>query len=402
MDCNVNHSIFLRSNGSLACWCDYGSLKTLQEFDPTLDYAEDVYLGKVYGYIREQLAKGTMPFPDYCSKCMVLQINSPFVSTYPRDRYIDTFQVEPALACQLDCPGCIPMKERKTRIERTSVGHLILAPKVFEKILGDFNRAGMRIRVIDFQGHGEPTLNRDIWSMIRMAKSLFPDSRNTMCTHANLDFADDMVAAGLDEIIYAIDGMSQESYAPYRVHGDFEQAYSFMRSFSRAARARNAKIDTVWKYVLFRHNDSPEQLSKAQELAIDAQVTELRFIITQLGPLSTRIIDESDIPRVSKKLNVKVLNYKVDVKQLDEGITLARSGIKANQLPQAAQSASFVAAMMKRLFAEPQTVPPKFAGYLSDLHELANLLPESARTTIVGDIQHLSSPKTFLSRLLGT
>src|SRR5690348_833499 len=50
MNCTVNHSLFLRSNGSLACWCDYGSLKTLQEFDPCLDYAEDVYLGKVYGY----------------------------------------------------------------------------------------------------------------------------------------------------------------------------------------------------------------------------------------------------------------------------------------------------------------------------------------------------------------
>jgi len=48
--------------------------------------------------------------------------------------------------------------------------------------------------------------------------------------------------------------------------------------------------------------------------------------------------------------------------------------------------------MMKRLFAEPQTVPPKFAGYLSDLHELANLLPDAARTSIVSDIQHLSSP----------
>jgi hypothetical protein len=391
MDCTVNHSIFLRSNGSLACWCDYGSLKTLQEFDPSLDYAEDVYLGKVYGYIREQLAKGTMPFPDYCSKCMMLQPNLAFNPNYRRDRYIDTFQVEPALACQLDCPGCIPMKERKTRIERTSVGHLILAPKVFEKIIGDFSRAGMRIRVIDFQGHGEPTLNRDVWSMIRMAKSLFPKSFATMCTHANLDFAEEMIDAGLDQIIYAIDGMDQESYAPYRVYGDFEQAHRFMKSFSTTARARRAKVDTVWKYVLFRHNDSPEQLLKAQAMAFEAQISELRFIITQLGPLSTRIVDEGDIPRASRKLNVKVLNYKVDVKQLDDGISVARRGIKANQLPQAAQSASFVAAMMKRLFAEPQTVPPKFAGYLNELHELAKLLPDSARNTIVSDIQHLSS-----------
>lgn len=392
MNCTVNHSIFLRSNGSLACWCDYGSLKTLQEFDPCLDYAKDVYLGKVYGYIREQLAAGTMPFPSYCSKCMVLLPNAPFVPTLKRDPYVDTFQVEPSMACQLDCPGCIPIKDRKTRVARTWSGHLMLAPKILEKILRDFQRAGIRISVIDFQGHGEPTLNPDVWNMIRMAKSLFPKSYATICTHANLDFIEDMIDAGLDQIIYAIDGMSQESYAPYRVHGDFEQAYSFMTSFSRAVRARNAKIDTVWKYVLFRHNDSPEQLLKAQEMARESQVSELRFIVTQLGPLSTRIVDEEDIPRAQNGVNVKVQNYKVSVKQLDEGMILARNGIKANQLPKAAQSASFVASMMKRLFAEPQTVPPKFAGYLSELHELAPLLPDSARTSIINDIQHLSSP----------
>ena len=392
MDCTVNHSIFLRSNGSLACWCDYGSLKTLQEFDPSLDYAEDVYLGKVYGFIREQLAAGTMPFPSFCSKCMMLQPSLPFSDGYVRSRYIDTFQVEPSLACNLDCPGCIPIKDRKTRLSKTWCGHLILAPKILEKILKDFHRARMNIRVIDFQGHGEPTLNPDVWNMIRLTRSLFPASYLSMCTHANLDFADHMVDAGLSQIIYAIDGMDQESYAPYRVHGDFDSAYRFMKEFSTAARARRLKTDTVWKYVLFRHNDSREQLLQAQEMAREAQVSQLRFVITQLGPMSTSIVDEDDIPRIKHKVNIKIDNYKVSVKQLDDGIATARSGIKSKQLPQAAQSAAFVAAMMKRLFSQPQTVPPKFARYLTDLHEIADTMPEAARTTILTDIQHLSSP----------
>ena len=223
-----------------------------------------------------------------------------------------------------------------------------------------------------------------------MAKSLYPTSFATICTHANLDFVEDMIDAGLDQIIYAIDGMNQESYAPYRIHGDFDKAYRFMTSFSRAARARRAKIHTVWKYVMFRHNDSPEQLLKAQAMALESQVSELRFMITQLGPLSTRIVDEEDIPLENNGVNVKVENYKVSVKQLEDGIMLARSGIESNQLQQAAQNASFVATMMRRLFAERQTVPPKFARYLSELQDLAGLLPDSARTAIVKDIEHLS------------
>jgi hypothetical protein len=390
MNCTVNHSVFLRSNGTLACWCDYGSLKTLQEFDPCLDYAQDVYLGKVYGYIRDQLASGTMPFPSYCSKCLVLLPNGPFVPTPSSDPYIDTFQVEPSMACHLECPGCIPIKERRTRVTRNWAGHLMLAPKILEKILRDFRRAGIRIHIIDFTGHGEPTMNPDVWSMIRMAKSLYPESYVNMGTAANVDFEEDMVQAGLDQIIFAIDGMSEESYAPYRINGDFDQAYRFMNSFSKAAVARNAKIDTVWKYVLFRHNDSREQLRKAQEMALESQVTELRFIITQLGPLSTRIVDEADIELVNNGVNVRIENFKVSVAQLDEGITMARSGIESNQLPQAEQGAAFVATMMRRLFTEPQTVPPKFAQYISDLRELASSLPDSARAGILKDIEHLS------------
>jgi hypothetical protein len=48
MFCNSYHSMFLRSNGSLACWDDYGSLLTLLPFDPSLDYARDVYLGPIF------------------------------------------------------------------------------------------------------------------------------------------------------------------------------------------------------------------------------------------------------------------------------------------------------------------------------------------------------------------
>jgi hypothetical protein len=390
MNCNINHSLFLRSNGSLACWCDYGSLKTIQAFNPEINYASDVYHGKVYGDIRNKLAVGTMPFPSYCSKCMVLLPNAPFDDSYARGKVIEVFQVEPSLACQLDCPGCIPMKQRKNRIERTPVGHLVMDPKVFEKILRDFHGAGLQIRIIDYQGHGEPTLNREVWNMIRLAKSLYPDTFMTMCTHANLEFADHMAEAGLDQIIFAIDGSDQTSYAPYRIHGEFDKAYRFMSSFTAATLKGPKPVDTVWKHVLFRHNDSEEQLLKAQALAARAGVSELRFIISQLGPGPTRITDESEIPRLPNGPKVVVLNYKVSLDQLDEGMAAARAGIQEKEFHRASQSAAFVASMLKRLFADPQTVPPKFAGYLDGLNELAPFFPDVARKSIMQSIQHLS------------
>lgn len=390
MDCTVNHSLFLRSNGSLACWCDYGSLKTLQEFDPCLDYATDVYLGKVYGFIREKLAADTMPFPSYCSKCMVLLPTAPFISSYARDRFVDTLQVEPSMACQLDCPGCIPMKERKDRVAKTWAGHLLLAPKILEKILRDFQRAGIRIRTIDFQGHGEPLLNKDVWGMIRTAKSLFPQTHASVCTNALAAYEPDMLEAGLDQIIFAIDGMDQPSYAPYRVHGDFAEAFAFMKAFSTSARAAGKNTATVWKYVLFRHNDSQEQLLRAQEMALEAQVSELRFIITQLGPSSTRIVDEQSIPRARNGVNVQVQNYKVTAEQLAEGLAAVRQNMLAQRIPQASQAASFVAAMFHRLFPEPRALPSRYGAYLQDLQELAEQLPDPTRRAALDQVKHLS------------
>lgn len=64
MNCNSSHSLFLRSNGCLACWDDYGSLLTLLPFDPSLGYARDVYLGPVFKTIRAKLRSGKMPFPS--------------------------------------------------------------------------------------------------------------------------------------------------------------------------------------------------------------------------------------------------------------------------------------------------------------------------------------------------
>jgi molybdenum cofactor biosynthesis enzyme MoaA len=397
MNCTVNHSVFLRSNGSLACWCDYGSLKTLQEFDPCLDYATDVYLGKVYGFIREKLAADTMPFPAYCSRCMVLLPSAPFDPRYVRERHIDTLQVEPSMACQLDCPGCIPMRERKDRVAKTWAGHLLLAPKVLEKILRDFHRAGLTIRNIDFQGHGEPLLNKDVWSMFRMAKSLFPATAVTVCTNAIAEFQPEMVGAGLDQIIFAIDGMDQDSYAPYRVHGDFAEAYAFMKAFGNAVHEAGAKTSTVWKYVLFRHNDRPAQLLRAQELAKEARVSELRFIITQLGPASTAIVDEEAIPRAHNGVKILVQNYKVSAEQLSEGLEAVRENLRAHKAAQAAQAASFVAAMLHRLFPESQPVPVKYAGYLRELTALAQEFPEAPRRAVLAEIQHLAAAPVELA-----
>ncbi|MBN2357277.1 hypothetical protein JXO59_14265, partial [candidate division KSB1 bacterium] len=148
MDCNSNHSIFLRANGSLACWCDYGSLKILQPFDWDIDYGRDVYLGSVFQYIRSKLRENEMPFPEFCSKCLVLANNLEYSSYYIDRKEIVQVMVEPSILCSLECPGCMTKSERTTRISPP----FILEMDRFAKIIEDFKNNGIIVNTFDFEG----------------------------------------------------------------------------------------------------------------------------------------------------------------------------------------------------------------------------------------------------------
>jgi hypothetical protein len=190
----------------------------------------------------------------------------PFDDGLVRQRTIETFQLEPSMGCQLDCPGCIKKAERSSWVPRTPFGHMTLKPEVVYKIVLDLKAAGIKVKKFDMQGSGEPLLNKKIWEMCGFLAEHYSDSVISICTHANAEFRPDMVMSGVNEILFAIDGVDQESYAPWRVHGNFDRAYRFMRDFSVEAAAKAPHIRRVWKYVLFSHNDTDAQLLRAQQL----------------------------------------------------------------------------------------------------------------------------------------
>jgi hypothetical protein len=377
MFCNSYHSLFLRSNGSLACWDDYGSLLTLLPFDPSLDYARDVYLGPIFNTIRAKLRSGQMPFPEYCSRCCCLMPRIGLRRLYDWLKMIKTFQIEPSMACQLECSGCISRNERTTRVARTPYGHMTLSAHIPQKIVTDLNRAGIRVRRFEFAGHGEPLLNAHTWEMVRMVSQLYPRAVVSIITHANFEFRPEMICSGVNEMLFSIDGVDQPSYVPYRVNGDFDYAYQFMKDFSLAAARLNPRIRRVWKYVVFEHNDQPEQLLRAQELAIQAKVTEMRFVLTQSGPQSWDVTHESHIPRLDRKLNVVVdtVNSRIQVKQFTAALTDLSSAIASSDADRAAQSATFFVNMLNRLIETAPRIPPEYDQLINQFLDLSRSLP---------------------------
>jgi len=374
MNCNSNHSIFLRSNGTLACWDDGGSSKELQAFDEKLDYAKDVFLGSIYESIRTKLSSGDMPFPQHCSQCFCLMTHMPMDDGfYAKNRHIETFQIEPSMGCQLECPGCIPKVERRNRVRRTDQGQLTLATKVLYKIVDDLHRANFRVDKFDMQGHGEPLLNKNVWEMCNYISKRFPQSVVSICTHANFRFERFMIHSGVNEVFFAIDGVSQPSYVPYRKNGCFDTAYKFMHDFSRLAADEAPHINRVWKYVLFAHNDTEEHLLRAQELAIKAKISTIRFVTTQLGNASRRIINREDLPILDKSLNIYFDSYTIKPSQLDAAIDELNGSIRNEDWVGAENWADFLSYSVFRLF---RTRPVNSSRYKDLILAFRNLLAE--------------------------
>lgn len=370
IDCHSNHSVFLRADGSLACWDDAGSRLTLKAFEPAVDYSKDVVFGEVFAGIRRKLFKGDMPFPGFCQDCMVHASGACFNPLWAEKKELLIFQVEPSIACPLECPGCMTLAERKTR--HGPPWNLDVA--ILENYLSDFRADGVLIRTIDFQGHGEPLLNRDVWKMASLAKSYFPDATISMCTNAHGIYHPAQVHSGIDEVMFAIDGVDQQSFEKNRVRGKFDKAYAFMKAFCHGAAREGRDIKTIWKYILFDSNDSPDQLVKAQELAAEAGVRELLFVNTQLGLRASGVYTLDQIPRAGNGVAIRISNYLSSFHDTLHAVDKARYALWLGDAAAAGSHLLFATNMIRRRFeclGPDDALPEAYQALIYEIRDLA-------------------------------
>lgn len=281
MQCPGADSLFLRANGNFVCWDDAGSDKVLLRYSARKDMSCIVFAGGPCEAIAKKLACSTLPFPEICPGCYCLSFSG---SPCFRSRMLNVMQVEPSSRCTLRCKACATPLER----ERLQPPH-DLSPSVFEKVLQDFTGNGIDIRTFDFSGHGEPMMNSDLWQIISLARKYYPGAFLTLITNAHGEFKEGHVFSGLDQIQFSIDGVDQESFEKYRVGGNYEKALRYMESFTRTARSSGSSVRTVWRYILFNHNDKADHLRKAFEMASAFGIHDLRFIFTHKGMWSTAL-----------------------------------------------------------------------------------------------------------------
>ena len=141
--------------------------------------------------------------------------------------------------------------------------------QLFDRVLDELGDFLFQCHIF---GVGEPLLDwprtREIIDRAHRRRIFTLVSTNsTLITEA---MAEEIVTSGLDHIVCAIDGVSQEGYGAYRVGGKAEDAIDGMRRLCDARRDRKSGINIEWQFLVnrFNHHEVEAAREKAEELGV--------------------------------------------------------------------------------------------------------------------------------------
>ena len=174
------------------------------------------------------------------------------------------FMLDPANACQLGCPTC-QHSFNKTYTAQTYVPMPkgILRPKIFDPFieeLGPYTYAG------HFYNNSEPFLNKHLCDYLAKANlyriNTFISSNLSV---PNID-VDAVVGSGLNTLMVAIDGTTQQVYEKYRRGGKLELVFENVAKIAAAKRRLGSAVPHLrWQFLTFQHNI--HQVDAAIEIA---------------------------------------------------------------------------------------------------------------------------------------
>ncbi len=186
--------------------------------------------------------------------------------------------IECTAACNISCAQacCAP----ETGITRTRQAGM-LDFDLFRRVIDE---AGPSLGRVDFFNYGEAFLHKRAVEMCEYIKSRFPHIYLYTSTNGlafNEDQVRRLVHSGIDEVTFSIDGATAESYVKYRQRGNFEKAIRNLTSAVTEKRAAGRDVPFInWRYILFTHNDSDEEMTRARKMALEIGVDRLCWELT--------------------------------------------------------------------------------------------------------------------------
>lgn len=175
-----------------------------------------------------------------------------------------SLSIEPTTACNLGCPECPSGLKQFTR----PTGKLNL--DLHEKILSQVSSS---VFYINYYFQGEPFLHPQFLDLIRQAKK----HKIYTATSTNAHFidqkkAEEIIDSGLDRLIISIDGLTQETYENYRVHGNLAKVIEASKLLIEAKKAKvSATPHLIFQFLAVKPNEHeiPAIFTLGNEMGID-------------------------------------------------------------------------------------------------------------------------------------
>ncbi len=184
-----------------------------------------------------------------------------------------SLSIEPTTACNLGCPECPSGLKQFSR----PTGRL--KPEVHEKMLSQLSG---NVFYINYYFQGEPFLNPQFLELIKAAKKRkIYTATSTNAHFINEQKAEEIVSSGLDRLIISIDGMTQETYENYRVHGKLEKVIDGTNHLLRAKEKLKSKTPhLIFQFLAVKPNE--HEISEVFELGKKMGIDEVRIKTAQL------------------------------------------------------------------------------------------------------------------------
>ena len=265
-------------DGRMVCGCadPYGH-RVLG--DMRTSSVQDVWTGSVITNLRQDLNAGGSRFCGDCPlKLPLRKDEAPPVRPVDAGALPSRLYIECTAACNISCyqACCAP----ETGITRTRQAGM-LDFDVFRRVVDE---AGPSLVRIDFFNYGEAFLHKRAVEMCEYIKSHFPNIYLYTSTNGlalSEEQARRLVHSGIDEVTFSIDGATPDSYVKYRQRGKFDVAIRNLRAMADEKFKAGLDLPFLnWRYILFKWNDSDEEMRAARVLAEEMGVDRLCWELT--------------------------------------------------------------------------------------------------------------------------
>ncbi len=268
----------LLCDGRISCGCSDPYAKRVMG-DVRQQTLTQVWRGSIASELRADINAGGSWFCGDCPLKEPLAADAPLpqrdlnVGPLPSRLY-----VECTAACNISCfqACCAP----ETGITRTRQAGM-LDFDLFTRVIDE---AGPTLVRVDFFNYGEAFLHKRAVEMCEYIKTKFPHIYLYTSTNGGAlteEKARRLVHSGIDEVTFSIDGASQAVYEKYRQRGKFDVATANLRAMADEKAKHGRDVPQLnWRYILFKWNDSDEEMEQARRLAVEFGVDRLSWEIT--------------------------------------------------------------------------------------------------------------------------